>query len=234
MNTNLNSEFGNRLVTLRDGRQGLRGGLRCEVRVPEGVPESGHELDFIATDETLDRYNEVIKLDGWQLDNFRRNPVIVDSHDYSSITRILGAATALEITNGKMVNRVRFAMDNPLGAVAYKMSRGGFIQSQSVGFIPVAWKNGEKKDEPARVYLQQELLEISLVAIPANPGATMGLALKSGAVDKNDLMELHRLLKTLCNDPAGPEAEASATGLGTDVAQLLQLARALREILKRA
>lgn len=234
MKTNLTTEFGVRLVTLRDGRQGLRGGMRCEVKAPEGLIEGEPELDFVATDETLDRYNEVIKLDGWQLDNFRRNPVVVDSHDYSSVLKILGSAPSLAVTGGKMVNRVRFALDNPLGAIAYKMSRAGFIKSQSVGFIPIAWKNGVEKNEPERIYLQQELIEISLVAVPANPGATIGMALKSGAIQKADLKELEQLLKTLCNEPAGPDAEASATGLGTDVAQLLPLARELRTLLKRA
>jgi hypothetical protein len=41
--------------------------------------------------------------------------------------------------------------------------------------------------------LEQELLEVSAVAIPANPNA-LALAYKSGAVEKADLKELSSLL----------------------------------------
>ncbi len=73
-----------------------------------------------------------------------------------------------------------------MGNLAYKMAKGGFIKSQSVGFIPIEWTNGNDKDAPDRTYTKCELLEISLVVVPANPGATIGLALKSGAINARD------------------------------------------------
>lgn len=229
--SNLKTEFGERLVRLRDGRDGLRGGMVCEVK---SVANEEHTLDFIATDETLDRYGEKILLAGWELDNFRANPVVVDSHDYSSVLRILGNAPDLKVTAGKMHNRVRFAMDNPLGAIAYKMSAAGFIKSQSVGFIPKEWVNGQRDDQPSRTFTKQELLEISLVAIPANPGATIGLALKSGVLVKGDITELASALKHFCNSQERSSAPAGATGGRADIAQLLPLARALADVAKRA
>ncbi len=172
------TEFGDRLVTLNTGAQGLRGGLRCEVR--DAADGDAPVMDFIASDESLDRYDEVISIDGWQLDNFKANPVIPDCHDYSSISKILGRAQSIGVADGKLVNRVEFCVDNPMGNLAYKMARGGFIKSQSVGFIPLEWVNGAGKDEPGRKYTKQELLEVSLVVVPANPGATIGAALRAG------------------------------------------------------
>src|SRR5205807_1049685 len=46
-------------------------------------------------------------------------------------------------------------------------------------------------------YLEQELLEVSAVGIPANPNALV-LGLKSGAIEKSDLQELLAMLKSLC------------------------------------
>jgi HK97 family phage prohead protease len=224
----LQQEFGARAVNLLGDRPGLRAGLKCEVRSAPGE----HTLDFVATDETVDRYNEVIRLDGWQLDNYRANPVVVDSHDYS-ILKILGNSPEITIADGKMTNRVHFAMDNPLGVIAHGMAKGGFIRSQSVGFIPIAWENG-KTGQPDRTYTKQELLEISLVAIPANPGATIGLALKSGAVNRADLKALFDVLKALCNDQEEPLRDARATAQGIDFAQLLPLTRSISAVLKRA
>jgi HK97 family phage prohead protease len=229
------TELGERLVTLNTGAKGLRGGLHCDVKDVIGEEPV---MDFIASDETLDRYNEVISVDGWDLQNFRKNPVIPDCHDYSSITKILGRASSISVAGGpdarQLVNRVEFCTDNPMGSLAYKMAKGGFIKSQSVGFIPLEWTNGSGKDEPARKYTKQELLEVSLVVVPANPGATIGLALKSGAVNKADLRELADWLKQFGSNETGPGTDVGASSAGAYDAQLLQLARDLGNVLRRA
>lgn len=186
------TEFGERVVTLNTGAQGLRGGLKCTVKEVTG---EAAVMDFIGSDNSIDRYNEVIQQDGWQLDAFKANPVIPDCHDYSSISKILGRAQSVGVADGKLVNRVEFCTDNPMGNLAYKMTKGGFIKSQSVGFIPLEWENGKGNDQPDRTYLKQELLEISLVVVPANPGATIGLALKSGAVEKADVKDVIEFLQ---------------------------------------
>jgi HK97 family phage prohead protease len=222
----LKREFGDRLVPLQGGGWGIHAGLHVEVR--EVTSDDLPLMDFVASDESVDRYNEVIRLDGWQLDNYRRNPVIVDSHDYSSIAKILGNSPLIDVREGRLINRVRFATDNPLGNMAWKMARAGFIKSQSVGFIPIDWQTGKNADEPARTYTKQELLEISLVAVPANPGATIGNALKSGAIQKSDVSELAQFLKQFCSNEADPRANARPSGARVHEGQLLPLARAGR------
>jgi HK97 family phage prohead protease len=222
------TEFGERVVVLNNGKRGLHGVLHCEVL---DVPGDAPIMDFVASDETIDRYNECIKVDGWQLDNFRANPVIADCHDYSSITKILGRALSVDVANQKLVNRVEFCCDNPMGCLAYKMAKGGFLKSQSVGFIPLEWTNGSGKDEPSRTYSKCELLEISLVVVPANPSATIGLALKSGAIERADLREAAEFLKQFCSDEAIPGGQAGASTAGSFDAQLLQLARGLKRTL---
>ena len=232
---NLN-EFGKRLVTLHTGASGLRCGIHCTASAPKDMADGDGDdmMDFIASDNTVDRYNEVLDQNGWQLDNFRANPVIPDCHDYSSISKILGRATSIGVSNGKLVNRVQFSMDNPMGKMAYKMAKAGFIKSQSVGFIPLDWTNGVGQDQPERTYTKMELLEVSLVVVPANPGATIGLALKSGALERSDLTELADYLKEFCSEKAIPPGSAGASAAGSPDAQLLQLARSLGKTLGRA
>jgi HK97 family phage prohead protease len=228
------TELGERLTTLSTGAKGVRGELRCEVKA---APGDGAELDFIATDETLDRYGEIVKLDGWELANYRANPVVLDSHNYWSVASILGRSQEVLITEGKMRNRVKFAMDNPLGAIAYKMAKAGFIKSESVGFIPLEWKNGVGPNEPRRTYLKSELLEISLVSVPANPGATIENALKSGAVGRGDVKELYAFLKQFLPESGSPKADAPvdsrARAGALDVAQAASLAREISMLLVR-
>lgn len=222
----LTEEFGQRLVTLHTGALGLRGGLRCSVRSVTGGDSP--TLDFIGSDGSVDRYNEVIEPKGWQLENFRANPVIPDCHDYSSITKILGRAQSVEVKGGQLVNRVEFCTDNPMGNLAWKMAKGGFIKSQSVGFIPLEWNNGLGKDQPDRTYTKTELLEISLVVVPANPGATIKSALDSGAIERRDLRDLADFLKEFCSEEkANPDDLAGASVAGVYDARLLQLSRTL-------
>jgi hypothetical protein len=152
LDLNLNQvrkEFGARLITLNSGKAGLRGGMACTVKDVEG---NDPVMEFIGSDGSIDRYNEVIDQGGWQLENFRANPVIPDCHDYSSIGKILGRADSVDVVNGQLVNRVRFCLDNPLGLIAYKMAKGGFVNSQSVGFIPLEWTNGNAAGQPDRTY----------------------------------------------------------------------------------
>lgn len=222
------TEFGDRLITLNTGAKGLRGGLQCAVKA---VPGEEPVMDFIASDETLDRYNEVIRQDGWQLENFRANPVIPDCHDYSSIGKILGKALSVGIADGKLVNRVEFFTANPLGQLAYDGAKGGFIKSQSVGFIPLEWTSGIGKDEPTRTYTRCELLEISLVCVPANPGATIEAMLKSGATSKEHVRNAAEFLRQFSDEKADYRAFAAAPSAGASDAELLQLARDIHAVL---
>ena len=64
-----------------------------------------------------------------------------------------------------------------------KLYKGGFMRASSVGFIPREWKIGQNDKDPRRTYTKAELLEISLVTVPANPNALMS-AKGLGGVNK--------------------------------------------------
>jgi HK97 family phage prohead protease len=228
----LTEEFGSRLVTLNNGKPGLRAGIHVTVKDVDGDEPM---MDFIGSDDSVDRYNEVIDQSGWLLDNFRANPVIPDCHNYGSVACILGKAVSCQVNDsGQLTNRVKFCLDNPLGALCYKMAKGGFVNSQSVGFLPIEWQNGNGKDEPDRTYTKQELLEISMVVVPANPGATIGNALKSGAIVKADVRAVVDLLKQFCSEEkTEPKAPVSASGLGVPDAELLRIGKSLEAFLPR-
>src|SRR5207253_4474586 len=68
--------------------------------------------------------------------------------------------------------------------------------------IPLRWADAPRSDAPRsdapphRRYLEQELLEVSAVGIPANPNALV-LGLKAGAIEADDLRELAGILSAL-------------------------------------
>jgi hypothetical protein len=296
MNEQLTSELSSRLITLPDGRPGLRGTLQIETREPSAGDNPGGScdacLDFISSDETLDRYGEIISAEGWRLENYRRNPVFQNAHQYGDVIFTLGKALITEVRSqglstinsqpsAFLFQRIQFATEvNPMARIAYGLYKGKFLNAVSVGFIPVRWVNGSEKGEvransllsPAlssqggegederpesdkvddkvldkvsvrqsvrksgggfrRKYLEQELLEVSAVGIPANPNA-LALGLKAGAVEKGDLKELHELIRqTLGTSRDEWEPVPVKVKRRDEMAELVRLARKVREALK--
>ena len=50
-----------------------------QFKVAEATKE---KMTIVASDETLDRYGEVVPLDAWDFKNYKKNPVLLVDHDY--------------------------------------------------------------------------------------------------------------------------------------------------------
>ncbi len=251
-------------ITLCDGRAGLRRGMEVEVSDQSDRSEGSDVLEFVASDETLDRYGEVIAADGWRLENYRRNPVFQNSHQYGDVLFTLGRARQTEVVGGKLVQRIEFATEiNPMARIAHGLYKGGFLKAVSVGFVPIKWEDPSDLNPnlslnlnlPRRRYLEQELLEVSAVSIPANPNALI-MGIKSGAVELADVRELAELIRCLGQakawTPTQQQTETSAlielsqrhraateTNSGTlgppgYETRLLRIARELRNVMRDA
>jgi hypothetical protein len=137
----LQTSFGERLVELPGGRRGLRSTLK--VSASDGG-NARPIINFVASDSTLDRYGEVIDAAGWKLDNYAKNPVFQNAHQYGDIIYTLGRALVTEVKAGKLFQSVEFATDvNPFARIAYGLYKGKFLNAVSVGFIPLAWEDGK-------------------------------------------------------------------------------------------
>lgn len=121
---------------------------------------------FRASSAAVDRQNEVIDQAGWDLASYRANPVILDSHKYGSIDDILGKAVRVEGMPEGLEVDVQFA-DTERGRMAQRLVDDGFLRTVSVGFRSMARKPGMRSGEPM-THTRMELLEVSMVAIPAN------------------------------------------------------------------
>src|SRR5688572_9036287 len=178
--------------------------LRREI-LPSIEPVAGSApvIDFTSSDQSLDRYHEIIVATGWRLDNYRKNPVVQNAHQYGDILFTIGKATITEVRGDRLYQRIEFATDvNPMARIAYGLYKGGFLNAVSVGFLPVRWEDGTEKSGFNRGFLEQELLEVSAVGIPANPNA-LQLALRDGAINKGDLKEVFELLRAAAPDNSG-------------------------------
>lgn len=127
----------------------------------KSVDEEKFEVEGIFSTDDEDRHGERV-FQNWDLKNFKKNPVILNSHNYRDITEILGKSTKISVKDNRLEGKIQFAVnENPKAKVAYELVRGGFANAFSVGYI------GKEFDEKWNT-LKAELLEISLVSVPAN------------------------------------------------------------------
>lgn len=180
----------------------LRRVIHPEVRV---IDANAGTVEYVASDETLDSYAEVIKASGWRFDDFSKNAPFVDSHDYSTIGNCLGKVLDFAVKNKQLVETVQWALGvgNEMAELGFRMTQGGFLKAVSVGFMPVkyvtpyqdkdAWKAAcesighDPADTECRcIYLEQQQKELSACVIGANPSA-VARAFKAEAITEAQL-----------------------------------------------
>lgn len=124
------------------------------------------EVIGIASTADPDRDNEVIDQNGWDLTNFLANPVILAHHNYHNFP--IGKAIEIGVENGKLMFKMVFSQATEEAKQAYQLVQEGILRTFSVGYIP---REFDSKDQ--NITRKAELLEISLVAVPANPKAVV-------------------------------------------------------------
>ena len=138
---------------------------------------------FKASDDTLDRYDEVVLPTGANMKNFSANPVILQFHNHGSWP--IGKAVAGGVVNGSVMLDIEFdppEIDEEADKVLRKIDHGT-VSTGSIGFIPKSYvEPGEEKagkelftqyPGARRIYTEWELLEYSIVPIPANTSAML-------------------------------------------------------------
>jgi hypothetical protein len=87
--------------------------------------------------------------------------------------------------------RIEFSEEgiNPEADIYRKLYKTGFMNASSVGFQPKEWEDGDGKKTPYRTFKKQELLELSLVSVPANSDALV-TAKSKGIVSSEELKSI--------------------------------------------
>jgi HK97 family phage prohead protease len=170
------------------------------------VDEDKRILRFVGSTEDVDRDNEVIKASGWKLKNYRKNPVVLVNHSHFDLP--VAKTKKVWVEDKKLKFDIEFpeADVHPQGDTLYKLYKNGYMNATSVGFIPNMQKAvfGEKQGEPNITFKDQELLEISLVSVPANPQAlltskSVKKAIKDEVIDDLELKDLDAWLSMQIN-----------------------------------
>lgn len=168
------------------------------------VNDEKRTIDFTISTEDIDRYGDIVKADGWKLDNYKQNPVVLWGH--MSWQPPIGKAIAISAGAGALRATAQFATKevNPLAETVYQLIKMGALRATSVGFLPIAMSWTEDKNIGRAGYdiTEAELLEFSVVSVPANPYALVA-AEKSGLDVKFLKDEIEQVLDTWVKDANG-------------------------------
>ncbi|MCM0760673.1 hypothetical protein M7775_19160 [Sporomusa sphaeroides DSM 2875] len=166
----------------------LRKNFTLEKTEFKGESDDGIEITMTISTASIDRDGDTISPDGWKLENYLKNPVVLFAHQ--SRMPPVARATQTWLEDGDLKSTALFTPKDlyPFGYMIGQMYKTGFMNASSVGFDPLKWAYVEDKDRPWGVdFLEQELLEWSTVPVPANAEALLDI--KSKGVDTEPLYD---------------------------------------------
>jgi HK97 family phage prohead protease len=133
------------------------------------APPNGDPLQFVMSDDSVDRLGDVIDQSGWKLGNFRKNSIALFGHDPGFP---IGKWTDVKIDGNRLTGRL-----NLIEPVSDRMRElhaavnAGVLRAVSVGFHATKYAPLEGSKTGGMRFTEQELVECSLVSVPANPNA---------------------------------------------------------------
>lgn len=148
------------------------------------LPEE-RRATFVASTETgIPCYEgkEYLVMRGCNLARYRSNPVLLDSHNAYQVGAVIGSADVRIEGSDKgdiLVADVTFADSTQRAKDAWNLVKDGFVRALSIGFRVerkakvtleqgAAYEKDERMTGPGVVYPRWELLEISVVPVPAD------------------------------------------------------------------
>jgi len=146
-----------------------------DVKYLEAVIEKASDGSFtaIASTNAVDRHGEVVDNNGWDLKAYKKNPVILWGHDHNEPAIGVSQKTWVDGVGKKaklMIQPMLHDVTEKARAVKQLVDMG-VIKTLSVGFKLLESPDGI-------TFTKNELLEVSMVNVPANAEA-MTLAYKS-------------------------------------------------------
>jgi len=130
----------------------------------DGTGDDTGTFRMVISTDNVDRHGEVVSQDGWQLENYMKNAVVLWGHDSYSIPVGITDKLSIEIngSNKSLIAEGRFA-SHEFAQTLRKLYDAKMLKASSVGFIPLEYEGN--------TITKAELLEWSFVSIPANPFA---------------------------------------------------------------
>ena len=143
------------------------------------------QVTFVAaTENGVETYvgREYLVMEGADLRRFRKVGTILDTHDRWTVGAVIGKPVQTDVEGSDLVMKVEFAKKTQRSEDAWQLVSTGFVKTMSIGYrydqknVEVLregerWSGNEKMVGPGIVVRQWELLEASVVSVPADEEA---------------------------------------------------------------
>lgn len=168
---------------------------------------------FVVSDESVNKYGTRVLNAGINLEEFRKNPVLFWNHKRDEETMFgssnknhypIGRWENLRIEEGKMIADAVLDLNDTTGKKVAQKIQDGFIKAASIGIAVTGVSDSEEfllKGQTRPTITQSQLLEISIVDIPAN-GNAMRLSYEGEILrldDKESEEKLNKMLPIMEN-----------------------------------
>ena len=161
--------------------------MRNTTLTCRAVPSSGpsRTIRFVGATESVARDGGILKMDGWQLDGYRSNPVFLWAHDQKQPP--IGRAVRVGRGSEGLEFDIEFAPPDvyPFADLVGRLYEAGFMRAVSVGFRVLEERpptSAERSQGAQWVSDSHELLELSAVPVGADASA-----LKAARISPEDL-----------------------------------------------
>ena len=166
------------------------------------INKADGEIRFIMSAEVIDRDNDIIRLDGINLIQFMKNPIMFYMHD---AYRSIGHWKNLSIEDGNLVGTPVFATDSYSQDIKQQVDDGA-LRACSIGFVVLESSPTTINGRQVNEITKSELFECSIVTIPANQDAIRIKDHIKGAEMEDKIKELTDTVVELKSDIEGYKA----------------------------
>lgn len=206
----------------------------------EVQPAQRTDTSFVTT-RAIDRDNEIVDPAGIELEEYRRNPIVLWGHDED---RPCGKCLWIKPdTSGHGLVAKTYYPVRPaqyqgdwLPDFVFSMVQADVLRGRSIGFLPLEWRDPndvELAEVPQlkNVITRSLLVEYSIVSIPSNPHALLSAVGKGITFDFWNLKKIGSVKKTQPTKSESYKSLAEAVAkIKLDPAKIAEAAvRALRE-----
>lgn len=201
-----------------------------ELKAAEG-DGAERSFDVIASTETVDSYGDIVKAN-WRLERYAANPIVLFGHNTRDPSCVIGTASDVKVEGGALTARITLVGEevNPEAERVFKLMKAGALRGISVGFLPHSYGWAKVNDQEVFVLDDNELFEISVVSVPANPDALAQLHAKARQEYEAKSATPPAVEPEPTPEPAPSEPETKSDGEPTSDHPRAQLARLAMEL----
>lgn len=181
--------------------------IKANGIIEKAAKLSEGEVEFVVSTNALDAHGERIDVDGIDIKDYKKNPVVLWGHDGFNLP--IAKATKVWKEGGKLMARAKFYLKDEFARKVYDYIADGYLNAVSIGGMVQEW------GEDGITIKSLLMKEFSVVSVPANQEALVANKSLSGeqtaelralgnayarkllAQDEGELMREIRSLKSL-------------------------------------